>query len=230
MALFFLQSVWQIPGNNLIWLEMTIIGALMSIANSNSAPQRRSADVPLIIASVFSVPMLGIAALVTAGEANVISLRISYVGMVGVAVLWLLERLSEEDEVDRAHAAERAWALRITPWLCLVPFITVASLRLQTMAVIPEAQPWAVAELTLVLSWTLVLMLYFTACGIAQFFMDSDSEAPRAVCGDADEGGTPPPRCTLKTDCIGCVVYAMHQLLHSAVVLLILIGLFINAN
>ena len=99
VALFFLQKEWQIPGNNLMWLEATLICAMLSVAVSNTATlnskPRQSDDVPRIIPSVFSVPMLGIAALVTAGEANAISLRISYVGMVGVAVLWLIERMGE---------------------------------------------------------------------------------------------------------------------------------------
>ena len=277
VALFFMQSMWQIPGNNLMWLEGTLVAAMMSVATKWTRLPDYS-DVPHIVASVFSVPMLGIASLVTAGEANVISLRISYVGMVGVAVLWLLQILSNADEDDRVNAAERAWVLRVTPWLCLVPFITVASLRLQTMAVLTDVQPWAIAELTLVLSWALFVLLYFTVGGIVQLMRIGDrrqqwhqeqrkqqhqqnerytfyrcgsvissnssggggcgnnnnnNEQPEEDDDDTDgEGGLQQQynlQCAPTPDCIGWVFYAMHQLLHSAVVLLILIGLYINS-
>ncbi len=215
VAILFLQNRWQIPGNNLIWLEITLVGAIASFA---ADPMTLSSDLPRIIGSVFSVPMLCIAGLVAAGEANVVSLRISYVGILGVGVLWLIERISDAEEADRWHAAERSWALWFTPWLCVIPFATVASLRLQTMAVITDQQAWSIAELSVVVSWIFLIMVYFTACGISHILMQENETSEDEV------------KCALKTDFIGWTFYAMHQLLHSTVVLLILIGLYLNAN
>ena len=228
VALLFLQSKWQIPGNNLLWMEVTLVVSMMA----NLAESPDASDLPRIIGSVFSVPMLCVASLVAAGEANAVSLRISYVGIIGVGVLWLIERISDTDETDRWHAGERSWVLWFTPWLCIIPFITVASLRLQTMAVIPDVQGWSIAALTLVLSWAIFIMMYFTACGINQI-LSADTQSKKA---DGQFGANEimmqeeEVRCAIKTDFIGWFFYVVHQLLHSAVVLLILSGLLINAK
>ena len=86
------------------------------------------------------------------------------------------------------------------------------------MAVITDQQAWSIAELSMVLSWIFLIMVYFTACGIRQILMLENETSEDEV------------KCAVKTDIFGWAFYAMHQLLHSTVVLLILIGLYLNAN
>ena len=100
------------------------------------------------------------------------------------------------------------------------------------MAVIPDVQGWSIAALTLVLSWAIFIMMYFTACGINQI-LSADTQSKKA---DGQFGANEimmqeeEVRCAIKTDFIGWFFYVVHQLLHSAVVLLILSGLLINAK
>ena len=264
-ALLFLQKTWRIPGNNLIWLEIILICALMvavDLASKNASPQPEDEQQQArIIGSFFSVPMLCIAGLVTAGESNAISLRISYVGLVGVAVLWLIEQMSEARD-------EEMIALRITPWLCLIPFIIVVILRLQVMAVLPDDQRWAIFELSTLLAWALVILIYFTISGVYYIWTinSNDNKNNTNTCTNAafvpasssadyyfsttTRGGqydgiyelntfsypkeenfaTTVPSWQLKTEFFGFCFYIFHQLMHSAIVLLILIGLFVNAH
>lgn len=299
IALLFLQNTWQIPGNNLVWLEITLISSIMVAVNlatnigcnANSSGSKSNnmyhgrADPPLqgnscsddaenneqqqarIIGSFFSVPMLCIAGLVTAGESNAISLRISYVGLVGVAVLWLIEQMSDA-------RAEEMVALRVTPWLCLIPFIMVTSLRLQVMAVLPNDQRWAIFELSLILAWALVILIYFTISGVIYIWTvnehtkaNNNNDYQTTIIGNHDhtsvsapttdyyfvQQGQPSlfsynsdgihvlntdssssyptePYWKFKTEWVGYFFYAFHQLMHSAIVLLILTGLFVNAS
>lgn len=201
VALLFLRDAWQIPGNNLIWFEIMVVFAMMCIA---PVPLTASAELPRIIGGAFSVPMLCVATLVATGEGDAVSLRIAYAGTMGVSLLWLMEHLRDDDEEDAGlrSVEEGAIAMRATPWLCLLPFVIVACLRLDQLSVVPAVQWWALMQLGLLLTWVLCIMLYFT-------FFDA--------CWHHKPGGH---------SLVGQCLYALHLMAQGGVVLLLLCAQF----
>ena len=168
--LLFMVERWHIPQNNLLLLELLLAVAFFSTgshhhhhrrSHQQQHPELREA----MLSTAFVLPLLCVASLVAAGEADALALLVSYVSTGGMLLLWcLLDRFqqgTEEEEEDVAIV------LRLTIWLCAIPFGFYASLRLSA---IEDGADWAAAALGLGLGWVIVLLLYFAFSSFASLY------------------------------------------------------------
>ena len=152
--LLFMSERWRIPQNNLLLLELLLAVAFF-FTGSNHHPHPHEMREAMLSAA-FVLPLLCVASLAAMGEADVLALLISYASLGSLLLLWCLldhfQCAAMEEEQDVTVV------LRLTMWLCAVPFGFYASLRLSSSS----APGWATAGLGLGLGWVVILLLYFT--------------------------------------------------------------------
>ena len=124
-------------------------------------PLTREAVLQRLLGPAFATPLLGVAALAVAGETDATALVTAYAGLCGMGLHWLLDAhaakacgcfAAHEEEGDEA----RAWTTRLNAWLCLVPFLVRAAVRLQHTT--ETCSSWATGALVVCVVWC---VLYF---------------------------------------------------------------------
>ena len=235
ILLLLMRTTWIIPSNIMLWLETLLVASMFTLGSRHKYASwwdtqgKKSADTPHILSAAFTLPALGIVVLAVAGEDNTEGLVFVYFGLLGAILFRLLEVVSLNNEPqsggalqgrheevvfngggfnNKAHhvffVSEPRFVARLNMWLCLIPFIALVSLRFDAIANLPtELTPthWSVGALIFALVWFLCYALYFT------FY-------------SCDGGGV--------VTGIYCMI--LHQVLHSSLVLLILIGFIVSTS
>jgi len=211
ILILLMQTTWLIPSNNILWLEVLLLACMFTLGSKHKYLKwwewggEGFSDIPHVLSAAFTVPSLGVIALVVAGEDNTEGLIIVYFGLVGSILFKLLEIVSfcdyyncshydDDDEnnkkkknmgqqlvedsnnesknkkninynVYQYNISEPIFVARLNMWLCLIPFIALASLRFEAISNLPsELTPthWGFAALVYALIWFLCSALYFT--------------------------------------------------------------------
>ena len=182
LLLFFMQGHWQLPQNNLLWLETLLFASFFALGQRhhyyyhehNPPPKRlknRRRGAEEEDGLVLAMPMLAVAALAAAGETDALALWLVYCSLTAL--------LAFDADVDD----DDVWWVGLNyVWLCVVPFVVYASLRLDALSstllpATPAPAAWAVAAVGVCLAWALLHAVWWTTARLLLPELDAGSVA-----------------------------------------------------
>jgi len=155
LLLFFMQGHWQLPQNNLLWLETLLFASFFVLGQQHHHYYQEK---PLGSGGlVLAMPMLAVAAMAAAGETDALALWMVYCSLTALLAF------------DNADNNDDGWWVGLNYlWLCVLPFVVYASLRLDALSstllpATPAPAAWAVAALGVCLAWALLHAVWRTA-------------------------------------------------------------------